>query len=186
MSKHKKNRMNKLNQLMALAADTSTAILHTLGGLTPAFLGVGPEGTFTILETRRDWDDFDKVIRLECIARRATMGVFVAEFWIAPLKPGDTARAGYATSSPDRRECVMLRGELEGGCQAQWLIPIQRDGKGKFAGLGGVEVASDQLIIGRFTQLLPRQRPSEYERMQARVALAARRRSIGGADYCNN
>ena len=176
MSKNSKDRIVELNKLIDLSVDTATGILRHLGSLTPAYLGVGLDGPFTLLELAEEKDVFADIIRLECVARRAFMGVFIAETWGTVVELDKLSSAVRPSEAEDRCEHVMLSGEVAGGGQAILrLLPILRDAQGRFAGLGKSEPSSGQPLGGRFSGLLPRSRPSEYERVSALNALAAKR-----------
>jgi hypothetical protein len=188
MSMHLDSKNDELRRFMDLSEGAASQILHSLGSLTPAFLGIGADGPFTLLETFDQRDAFADIIRLECVARRARMGVFIAEAWltVTVLEPGQSPQAVRPSEDPSHRECVILRGEAAGVAGIVRILPILRDPRGEFSGLGKPEVYSGEDTGGRYSDLLPRRRPSDYERVAALNALAAKRSGCRAAAYGNN
>ena len=173
---------------MDFSEGAASQILHSLGRLMPAFLGIGADGPFTVLERAEEKDAFADIIRLECIARHARMGVFIAEAWftVTVLEPGQSPQAVRPSEDPSHRECVILHGEAAGVAGIARLLPILRDPRGGFSGLGKPEVYPEEDTGGRYSELLPRRRPSDYERVAALNALAAKRSACRVAAYGNN
>jgi hypothetical protein len=186
MSKNSEDRIERLNKLMDLTTDAASGILRNLGALTPAFLGVGADGPFTVLERPEEKDAFADIIRLECVARRASMGALIAEAWLTVLEPGQSTQATRPSQNPGRREYVILRGEAAGAAEIMRVLPILRNSQGGFSGLGKTEVCPGEGTGGRYSDLLPRSRPSDYERVAALNALAAKRSAFRAAAYGRN
>ena len=101
------------------------------------------------------------------------MAVMVSEGWMVVAKLGEAVDLNKPPSqSPYRREVIVLMGEEREGQQSKFL-PIIRNDRGEFRGLGESEMPQVDAVKGRFTQFLPPHAPSAQERAMAENMLRA-------------
>lgn len=163
-----------LKDAFEAAARYSESAMQKFGQVPPTVFLVDENGAplLYVADSLPDGDSkahVDMMTQLLCIAHAATAVVMTLEIWRAPMAPGDEPQHFTPSEQPDRTECVLLMGEAPGVKQHMYL-PIVRYDNGRFFNFGPGEVDSDQMT-GRFTQLLPSQRPNAEMRKSAKAML---------------
>lgn len=114
-------------------------------------------------------NNFANTSRLIAVAYGATATAMILESWITRAKPGEDLDAPIPPSeSPDREECVVIQAESVGVSKTR-ILPIERNAKGKFTGIGGVDDL-DQ-AQGRFSEIMPQKPQTEENRKMAKQLL---------------
>ena len=133
-------------------------------------------------------DRFAEVTRLFAIAQNARALVMVVEAWAKlPDANGHLDTETPPSQSPDRKEVVVLILE-DHSRNATRMLPIVRDAGGAFTSFGDPGPMHFGESQGRFSGLMPRNKPSVREAANAKAALLAMGMNIvnRGFDPGNN
>lgn len=116
-------------------------------------------------------DHFAEVARLFAVAHDARALVMVVEAWAKlPDAKGHLDTETPPSQSPDRKEVVVLILE-DHSRNATSMLPILRDQGGAFTGFGDPGPLVFGKSAGRFSALMPRNKPSVREAAAAKGAL---------------
>jgi hypothetical protein len=116
-------------------------------------------------------DRFAEVARLFAIAHSARSLVMVVEAWAKlPDATGHLDTETLPSESPDRREVVALMLE-DHSRNATSLLPILRDAAEVFTEFGDPGPLQFGESAGRFSGIMPRNKPSVREASQAKATL---------------
>jgi hypothetical protein len=146
--------------------------LRQNGRFPATYFLLGNKGTVIFQpDTMKDEDAKDRLalaVKLLCVAHAATAVVTVMEAWGKFAVPGEKLDLKEAPSEAfDRREIVMLVGESRERT-IQKCLPIVRDGRGGYFGLGDDLVPPNASLTGRFApQFLPPLPPSPKQQKWA-------------------
>jgi hypothetical protein len=164
-----------LEPLAAQATGYALHMMRTKGSVPPTVIADTDEGYVfgmpNSLTNDAAKDRFAEVARLFAIAHGARSLVMVVEAWAKlPDANGHLDTETPPSQAPDRREIVALM--LEDHCRkATSLLPILRDVVGVFTGLGDPGPLQFAESAGRFSGLMPRNKPSAREAAQAKATL---------------
>lgn len=116
-------------------------------------------------------DHFAEVARLFAVAHDARALAMVVEAWAKlPDAKGHLDTETPPSQSPDRKEVVVLILE-DHSRNATSMLPILRDQGGAFTGFGDPGPLVFGKSVGRFSALMPRNKPSVREAAAAKGAL---------------
>ncbi len=166
--------LSSLEDLLGCAERCATLSMRECGEVRPTFMILTGEGTLLLLPgnmaDEREKDTSAMTARLVCLAHDANAVVVVSEAWMSVR----SHRSAYELPSeaPDRKEVVMLLGEAYGSRKMKFL-PILRSESGAFRGFGDSSDSPYDSVEGRFTNILPAQRPTSEVRAEAKRILAA-------------
>lgn len=168
---------NGLEPLAAQATDYALHMMRTTGSVPPTVIADTDEGyVFCVPSSLTDdaaKDRFAEVARLFAIAHNARSLVMVVEAWASlPDASGHLDTNTPPSESPDRREIVALMLE-DHSRNATSLLPILRDRNGTFTEFGNPGPLQFGESTGRFSGLMPRNKPSTREAAQAKSTLLA-------------
>jgi len=171
---------DNLNGLAPLAHQATAYALHmmrTTGSVPPTVIAATDEGYVfcmpTSLTDDAAKDRFAEVARLFAIAHCARAIVMVVEAWAKlPDSRGHLDTATPPSESPDRKEVVALMLE-DHSRNASSLLPILRNADGAFTGFRDAGPLQFGESAGRFSGLMPRNKPSIREAAQAQSTLQA-------------
>ena len=177
----KRNRWQKnpngLEPLAAQATDYALHMMRTTGSVPPTVIADTDEGyVFCMPSSLTDdaaKDRFAEVARLFAIAHSACSLVMVVEAWAKlPDATGHLDTETLPSESPDRREVVALMLE-DHSRNATSLLPIVRDAAEAFTEFGDPGPLQFGESAGRFSGIMPRNKPSARESAQAKSTLLA-------------
>lgn len=166
-----------LEPLARQATDYALHMMRTTGSVPPTVIADTDEGyVFCMPSELADdaaKDRFAEVTRLFAIAQAASSLVMVVEAWArVPEARGHLDTETPPSQSPDRREVVVLM--LEGHSRnATVMLPILRDADGVFTAFGDPGPMHFGESVGRFSGLMPKNKPSVREAAQAKSTLLA-------------
>ena len=168
---------NGLEPLAAQATDYALHMLRTTGSVPPTVIVDTDEGyVFCMPSSLTDdaaKDRFAEVARLFAIAHSARSLVMVVEAWAKlPDATGHLDTETLPSESPDRREVVALMLE-DHSRNATSLLPILRDAADVFTEFGDPGPLQFGESAGRFSGIMPRNKPSVREATQAKATLMA-------------
>jgi hypothetical protein len=168
--------------LAAQATDYALHMMRTTGSVPPTVIADTNEGYVfcmpTALTDDAAKDRFAEVARLFAIAHEASALVLVVEAWAKlPDARGHLDTETPPSESPDRKEVVALMLEDHSRC-ATCLLPITRDETEKFSAFGDTAPLEFGESAGRFSKLMPRNKPSAREAAQAKASLLSLGMSI--------
>ena len=175
----KRNRWQQNPQgLEPLASQAKHYALHmmrTTGSVPPTVIADTDEGFIFCMPTELTDDDskdrFAEVTRLFAIAQHARSLVMVVEAWARlPDANGHLATDTPPSQAPDRKEVVVLMLE-DHSRNATVMLPIVRNDGGVFTSFGDPGPMQFGESVGRFSGLMPRNKPSVREAAQARATL---------------
>jgi len=175
----KRNRRQENPQgLEPLARQAQNYALHmmrTTGSVPPTVIADTDEGFVfcmpTALTDDAAKDRFAEVTRLFAIAHSARSIVMIAEAWARlPDARGHLDTKTPPSLAPDRKEVVVLMLE-DHSRNATRMLPILRDDAGGFTSFGDPGPLQFGESQGRFSGLMPRNKPSVREAAQARTTL---------------
>jgi hypothetical protein len=166
-----------LEPLARQAQDYALHMMRTAGSVPPTVIADTDEGYVfcmpTALTDDAAKDRFAEVARLFATAHCARSMVMVVEAWVRlPDASGHLDTDTPPSQSPDRREIVALMLE-DHSRNATVMLPILRDAAGSFADLGDPGPMQFGESTGRFSGLMPRNKPSAREAAQAKASLLA-------------
>ena len=164
-----------LEPLARQAQDYALHMMRTTGSVPPAVIADTDEGFVfcmpTALTDDAAKDRFAEVTRLFAIAQSARSIVMIAEAWARlPDARGHLDTETPPSQAPDRKEVVVLMLE-DHSRNATRMLPILRDDAGVFTGFGDPGPLQFGESQGRFSGLMPRNKPSVREAAQARITL---------------
>jgi len=168
---------NGLEPLAAQATNYALHMMRTTGSVPPTVIVDTDEGYVfcmpSSLTSDAAKDRFAEVARLFAIAHSARSLVMIVEAWAKrPDATGHLDTETPPSESPDRQEVVALM--LEDHSQnATSLLPILRDTLGVFTAFGDPGPLQFGESTGRFSGLMPRNKPSAREAAQAKSTLLA-------------
>lgn len=177
----KRNRWQKspngLEPLAAQATDYALHMMRTTGSVPPTVIADTDEGYVFCMPSELTDDSakdrFAEVARLFAIAQSARSLVMIAEAWArVPDASGHLDTETPPSQSPDRKEVVVLMLE-DHSRNATVMLPILRDSAGAFTAFGDPGPMQFGESVGRFSGLMPRNKPSVREAAQARTTLQA-------------
>jgi hypothetical protein len=168
---------NGLEPLAAQATDYALHMMRTTGSVPPTVIADTDDGyVFCMPSSLTDdaaKDRFAEVARLFAIAHSARSLVMVVEAWAKrPDASGHLDTATPPSESPDRQEIVALMLE-DHSRSATLMLPILRDAAGEFTEFGDPGPLQFGESAGRFSGLMPRNKPSAREAAQAKATLLA-------------
>jgi len=175
----KRSRWNEnprgLEPLAAQATDYALHMMRTTGSVPPTVIADTDDGyVFCMPSSLADdaaKDRFAEVARLFAVAHSARSLVMVVEAWAKlPDASGHLDTETPPSESPDRREIVALMIE-DHSRNASSLLPILRDANGTFTGFGDPGPLQYGEAAGRFSGLMPQNKPSAREAAQAKSIL---------------
>ena len=166
-----------LEPLARQAKDYALHMMRTTGSVPPTVIADTEEGyVFCMPSELTDdaaKDRFAEVTRLFAIAQAARSLVMVVEAWARlPDASGHLDTDTPPSQSPDRKEVVVLMLE-DHSRNATVMLPILRDAAGAFTGFGDPGPMHFGGSVGRFSGLMPRNKPSVREAAQAKATLLA-------------
>jgi hypothetical protein len=164
-----------LEPLARQATDYALHMMRTSGSVPPTVIADTDEGyVFCMPSELTDdaaKDRFAEVTRLFAIAQTARSLVMVVEAWAKlPDASGHLDTETPPSQSPDRKEVVVLMLE-DHSSNATVMLPILRDAGGAFTDFGDPGPMHFGESVGRFSGLMPRNKPSVREAAQAKAAL---------------
>lgn len=168
---------NGLEPLAAQATDYALHMMSTTGSVPPTVIADTDQGfVFCMPSSLADdaaKDRFADVAKLFAIAHSARSLVMVVEAWAKlPDASGHLDAEIPPSQSPDRREVVALMLE-DYSHNATSLLPILRDSADVFTGFGDPGPMQFGESAGRFSGIMPRNKPSAREAAQAKARLLA-------------
>ena len=172
-----KDNLNGLDPLANQATACALHMMRTTGSVPPTVIAATDEGYVfcmpTSLTDDAAKDRFAEVARLFAIAHCARAIVMVVEAWAKlPDFRGHLDTATPPSESPDRQEVVALMLE-DHSRNATSLLPILRNADGAFTEFRDPGPLQFGESAGRFSGLMPRNKPSVREAAQAQSALQA-------------
>ena len=164
-----------LEPLARQAQDYALHMMRTTGSVPPTVIADTDEGFVfcmpTALTDDAAKDRFAEVTRLFAIAQSARSIVMIAEAWARlPDARGHLDTETPPSQAPDRKEVVVLMLE-DHSRNATRMLPILRDDAGEFTSFGDPGPLQFGESQGRFSGLMPRNKPSVREAAQARTTL---------------
>ena len=175
----KRNRRQQNPQgLEPLASQAKHYALHmmrTTGSVPPTVIADTDEGYIFCMPSEltgeASKDRFAEVTRLFAIAQHARSLVMVVEAWARlPDANGHLDTDTPPSQAPDRKEVVVLMLE-DHSRNATVMLPIVRDEVGAFTAFGDPGPMHFGESVGRFSGLMPRNKPSVREAAQAKATL---------------
>lgn len=172
-----KDNLNGLDPLANQATAYALHMMRTTGSVPPTVIAATDQGYVfcmpTSLTDDAAKDRFAEVARLFAIAHCARAIVMVVEAWAKrPDSRGHLDTATPPSESPDRQEVVALMLE-DHSRNATSLLPILRHADGVFTEFRDPGPLQFGQSAGRFSALMPRNKPSVREAAQAQSALQA-------------
>lgn len=152
-------------------------MMRTTGSVPPTVIADTDEGYIFCMPSEladdAAKDRFAEVTRLFAIAHSARSLVMVVEAWAKlPDATGYLDTETPPSESPDRREVVALMLE-DHSRNATSLLPILRGADGVFTEFGDSGPLQFGESSGRFSGLMPHNKPSAREAAQAKATLLA-------------
>ena len=175
----KRNRWQKnphvLEPLASQAKHYALHMMRTTGSVPPTVIADTDEGYIFCMPSEltgeASKDRFAEVTRLFAIAQHARSLVMVVEAWARlPDANGHLHTDTPPSQAPDRKEVVVLMLE-DHSRNATVMLPIVRDEVGAFTAFGDPGPMHFGESVGRFSGLMPRNKPSVREAAQAKATL---------------
>lgn len=168
---------NGLEPLAAQATDYALHMMRTTGSVPPTVIADTDEGYIFCMPSELTDDSakdrFAEVARLFAIAHSARSLVMVVEAWVRlPDARGHLDTETPPSQAPDRKEVVVLMLE-DHSRNATVMLPILRNADGAFTDFGDPGPMQFGESVGRFSGLMPRNKPSVRDAAQARSTLMA-------------
>ena len=166
-----------LEPLARQASDYALHMMRTTGSVPPTVIADTAEGYIFCMPTEMTddaaKDRFAEVTRVFAIAQSARSLVMVVEAWARlPDANGHLDTDTPPSQAPDRKEVVVLMLE-DHSSNATLMLPILRDEAGAFREFGDAGPMHFGESEGRFSGLMPRNKPSVREAAQAKATLMA-------------
>lgn len=169
-----KRALTQLYELMAHAEGYANFLMRKNGRVPPTLFAATLQGVLCYvphdLADARAKNNFANTSRLICAAYAATVVVMVVEGWVTMAKPSEPFDGTPPSEAFDRREFVVLMGEVTGQ-KKQKMLPIIRTDAGGFFGFGEFDSGSFTGFQGRFAGLLPPKVPNAEQRALAKAML---------------
>ena len=164
-----------LEPLARQASDYALHMMRTTGSVPPTVIADTDEGYIFCMPTEMTddaaKDRFAEVTRVFAIAQSARSLVMVVEAWARlPDANGHLDTDTPPSQAPDRKEVVVLMLE-DHSSNATLMLPILRDEAGAFREFGDAGPMHFGESEGRFSGLMPRNKPSVREAAHARATL---------------
>ena len=175
----KRNRWQKnphvLEPLASQAKHYALHMMRNTGSVPPTVIADTDEGFVFCMPTEltddASKDRFAEVTRLFAIAQHARSLVMVVEAWARqPDASGHLETDTPPSQASDRKEIVVLMLE-DHTRNATVMLPIVRDEVGAFTAFGDPGPMQFGESVGRFSGLMPRNKPSVREASQAKATL---------------
>lgn len=152
-------------------------MMRTSGSVPPTVIADTDEGfVFCMpseLADEASKDRFAEIAKLFAVAYQVQAFVMIAEAWARlPDARGHLDTETPPSQSPDRKEVVVLMLE-DHSRNATVMLPIVRDAVGAFTSFGDPGPMQFGESVGRFSGLMPRNKPSLCEAAQAKATLMA-------------
>ena len=167
--------------------DAASARLQEHGAISPTFICIGPRRTVhwtaQSLPNKGAMAEFVKDCRLLCVVEEATHAIFVAKISISGEKSPEIKTPG--SSNNDTQECLLIQIEGAGGQYESFMFPILPKTGGKSA-LGSSRIMFKGLLAGITNALLPKAKPTEAERIFAKLALQHNPRLTDDSPFQSN
>ena len=166
-----------LEPLARQATDYALHMMRTTGSVPPTVIADTDEGyVFCMPSELADdaaKDRFADVTRLFAIAQTVKSLVMVVEAWArVPDASGHLDTETPPSQSPDRKEVVVLMLE-DHSRNATVMLPILRNAGGEFTAFGDPGPMHFGESVGRFSGLMPKNKPSAREAAKAKATLLA-------------
>jgi hypothetical protein len=166
-----------LEPLAQQAKHYALHMMRTTGSVPPTVIADTAEGYVFCMPSELTDDDakdrFAEVTRLFAVAQHARSLVMVVEAWARlPDANGHLDTDTPPSQAPDRKEVVVLMLE-DHSRNATIILPIVRDAVGAFTSFGDPGPMQFGESAGRFSGLMPRNKPSVREAAQAKATLMA-------------
>jgi hypothetical protein len=166
-----------LEPIALQAQDYALHMMSTTGSVPPTIIADTDEGyVFCMPSSLADdaaKDRFADIARLFAIAHSARSLVMVVEAWAKlPDASGHLDSETPPSQSPNRMEIVALMLE-DHTRNATRMLPILRDAHGAFTHFGDPGPMQFGESAGRFSGLMPQNKPSVREAAQAKASLLA-------------
>ena len=166
---------DKLEALAAQARQYAEHMMRTTGSVPATLIADTEDGYIfcmpSALTDETAKDHFAEVARVFAVAHDARALVMIVEAWARlPDANGHLDTEIPPSQAPDRREVVAVILEDARRC-ATGFIPILRDSAGAFEDFGEMPALEFGESAGRFSQLMPRTKPSARERLEAAALL---------------
>ena len=164
-----------LEPLASQAAHYALHMMRTTGSVPPTVIADTDEGYIFCMPSELTddaaKDRFAEVTRLFAVAQNARALVMVVEAWARlPDASGHLDTDTPPSQAPDRKEVVVLMLE-DHSRNATCMLPILRDDAGTFTGFGETGPMQFGESAGRFSGLMPRNKPSVREAAAAKSTL---------------
>lgn len=164
-----------LEPLALQAKDYALHMMRTTGSVPPTVIADTDEGYVFCIPTELTddaaKDRFAEVTRLFAIAQHARSLVMVMEAWARlPDANGHLDTDTPPSQAPDRKEMVVLMLE-DHFRNATVMLPIVRNEDGTFTAFGDPGPMQFGESTGRFSGLMPRNKPSVRDAAQAKATL---------------
>jgi hypothetical protein len=177
MRKHENGNLPDLEDLAAQAREYALHMMRTGGSVPPTVIAATGDGyAFCMPAELADVaakDRFAEATRLFAIAHNARSLVMVVEAWAKlPDASGHLDLEIPPSLAADRKEVVVLMLE-DHFRNATSMLPILRDDSGAFTGFGEAGPLRFGQSEGRFSGLMPRNKPGAREAELAKAALLA-------------
>ena len=165
----------RLEALAKQGNDYALHMMRTTGSVPPTVIADTDEGfVFCMpseLADEASKDRFAEVAKLFAAAYRAQALIMIVEAWARlPDANGHLDTETPPSQAPDRKEVVVLMLE-DHSRNATVMLPIVRDEAGAFTSLGDPGPMQFGESMGRFSGLMPRNKPSVREAAQAKATL---------------
>ena len=165
----------RLESLARQAADYALHMMRTTGSVLATVIADTDGGyVFCMPSALADdaaKDHFAEVARLFAVAHDARALMMVVEAWAKlPDADGHLDTDTPPSQSPDRKEVVVMILE-DHSRNSTSMLPILRDLHGTFTGFGDPGPLVFGKSAGRFSDLMPRNKPSTREAAGAKAAL---------------
>lgn len=150
--------------------------IRNISRVAPMLLALSAEGEARILPATfgdaQSKDKFVDTCRMICTAYGATAVVTILESRVRFPKEGRPPDDTPPSEAMDLREFVVLMGEATGR-KTQVFLPIIRTGAGGFFGFGEFDSSRFDAFKGRFSEILPPEKPDKQMKEKAQVVLKA-------------
>jgi len=165
-----------LRTLMADAELFCSASMQVHGDVVPTALIRCPDESVTIFSSRNlpfemAHDYFEELALYMCTCHNAVAAVLVNEAWCRMPKQGESVDLFRPTPGhDDRKEAIVLLGQIRGGNQAK-LLPTIRAEDATFSHLGAPIAIQASSILGHGADLICNEVPDAKAQRRARLKL---------------
>jgi len=165
-----------LDQLEASATYMADRSFRRYGNVLPTLIIINPEAVFLMsapVKTPMHQEEFVENCKLACIAKGATMTLFVSRTWIRVCGGQPTAPKEPA-NKPCGTECLLLVGETHGSLTRKELA-IFRASDGAFSGFGEPVTIESVVVKSNISEFMPVEPPTPAMRSSAEMLLRQRK-----------